>query len=125
MREPTDEPAANEWEYDVRERVANAVGCIEARDGDMGTLLHLRWQLKELMDIVKMADLTAPELIAIIAVLAPANGRRLVTEVLEEGIRPILRLIGGSGGDSAADLSEQDADLLNDIAGGDTVQPVP
>lgn len=93
LRRPTDEPAANEWDYDVRERVANAVGCIEARDGDMATLLHLRWTLSALMDQVHPTDLTAPELVGMIAILAPANGRQLVTQTIDKALRPILRLV--------------------------------
>lgn len=85
--------AANEWDYDVSERVTNAVGCIQARDGDMATLMHLRWTLNALMDQVSPTELTAPELVGIIAILAPANGRQLITQALTEALRPVLRLV--------------------------------
>lgn len=95
--------AENEWDYDVKERVANAVGCIEARDGDMGTLLHLRWTLSALMDQVSPAELSASELVGMIAILAPANGRQLVTKTLSKALRPFLRLVddGAHLGDTA------------------------
>lgn len=137
MDKPSDKTfcAANEWDYDVKERVANAVGCIEDRDGDMATLLHLRWSIRELMGTVKMTDLRVPELVAIVAVLAPANGRRLVTDAIEEGLRPILRIVDngdsipdGIGDDirdaAPLDLSEEDTDLSDEFFGGDSVQPV-
>lgn len=123
MPEENDQIAANEWDYDVRERVANAVGCIKARDGDMATLLHLRWTLNTLMDQVDPGELSAPELVGMIAILAPANGRQLITQTLTEVLRPILRLVGDpiDAGDAAAHLSEQNADLFNNHVSGDLV----
>lgn len=96
MPKDIDDVPANEWDYDVSERVANAVGCIEPRDGDMATLMHLRWTLKALMDQVSPAELTAPELIGVIAILAPANGRQLITKALNKALRPYLRLVDNS-----------------------------
>lgn len=117
--------AANEWDYDVRERVANAVDCIETRDGDLATLLHLRWQLRELMEHTNPAHLSAPELIAMIAILAPANGRRLVTESIEESLRPILRIVATDGGDAPTQLGERGADEPDEFTGGQILEAIP
>jgi hypothetical protein len=118
--------AENEWDYDVSERVTNAVGCLQTRDGDLGTLMHLRYTLNDLMDQVNPAELTVPELVGMIAILAPANGRKLITETLAKALRPILRLVDESIDleNPAAHLGEQDADLLDDVIGGDTIKPV-
>ncbi len=115
----------SQWREDVGERVANAVDCMAACDGDVGTVLSLRWQVRRLMETVKITDLTAPELIAMTAILVPANGRRLATDAIEKGLRPVLRLIDTrQTGDAPAQLGEQNTDLLNQVVSSDTFQPV-
>jgi hypothetical protein len=105
---PQEETALSESEQiaheDVRQRVSHAIDCIEGRDGDLATLLHLRQTLGELMDQVKMVELKSPELVAMIAVLAPANGRRLESEAIERSLRPVLRLV--SPLDSAQEVQD-------------------
>ena len=95
---PQEETALSESEQiaheDVRQRVSHAIDCIEGRDGDLATLLHLRQTLGELMDQVKMVELKSPELVAMIAVLAPANGRRLAPGRLDDAHRRPVRAPG-------------------------------
>jgi hypothetical protein len=137
----------NEWDFDIADRVSRAVGALDTRDS-LSIALHLRWQINalmrevkvahltvpelvamiailtaagpdvigrvanatahvastsvaglraqihELMTVVKLGDLSAPELCALLAVLSPANGRRLLAVTLGKTLRPILRVVG-------------------------------
>lgn len=93
-------PVINEWDYDVRGRVADALKC--AHVDDLRTVKQLRWQLRQLLETVKITDLSVTELAAMLAVLAAANGRRLVTDTLEKALRPVLRLVDDVGGDTGS-----------------------
>ena len=61
-----------------------------------------------------------------LAILAPAHGRRLAAKALAVGLRPILRLVdnGIDFGDAATQLSEELADLADEFACGDVSEPV-
>jgi hypothetical protein len=115
----------NEWEYDVATRVHNAVASLQNRDGDLATAMHLRWQVRKLMQAVRLTDLSARELVSMLAILAPANGRRLIRGTFEEVLRP-LRLVDNAVdlGDAPPELSEELPDHPDEVAGGDLVQPV-
>jgi hypothetical protein len=119
----SDEPE-NEWDYDIAKRVARAIEAMGPRDGDMAALLSLRWQVRELMEVVKITDLTALEVVALLAILTPANGRRLLRSTFDEALRPVLRLVNNEPDlrDSVDQLVEHAADLPDEIAGGDSVQ---
>lgn len=56
-------------------------------------LPHLQWQLGEIMGRVKPSDLSAAEVIALLAVLAPAHSRVLIGAIGPPG-RPLLRAVG-------------------------------
>lgn len=84
-------PVIDDWDYGVRERVADAVKL--PSDSGPEAMSQLRWELRDLMDTVKISDLSLPELVAMLAVLTAANGRRLLAERVEEALRPILRLV--------------------------------
>jgi hypothetical protein len=109
-------PVISEWDYGVRERVADAA----ASTGSYGLagVAHLRWQLRELMGTVKLVNLSVPELAALLAVLSPAHGRLLLADTFEEALVPILRLVHDSVdcGDAAPELAEQVADLDDKLA---------
>jgi hypothetical protein len=112
----------NEWDYGVVERVTDAVDNTDTRDGYLrSTPDRLHAQILELMTTVKMTQLSVPELGALLAVLAPANGRRLLADTFEEALRPILRLVdnGADFGDAALQLAEQLADLPDDLTCAD------
>lgn len=115
--------AENDWEYDVATRVANAINTIGSRNTDLAVLLHLRHQVRDIMGRVKMTELSSAELIALLAIMGPANGRRLIAETVEESLRPVLRLIGGEGGVgvTAPEFGEEGADLYDQVASGDSV----
>jgi hypothetical protein len=115
----------DEWDYDVCDRVADAVGvdrCSTRLQGLM-RLQQLRSELLDLMERVKLTDLPVSELAAMLAVLAPANGRRLLADTVTKALRPILRLVDNiaddiaDGGDAALQLVEQVAELPDDLAG--------
>jgi hypothetical protein len=59
----------HECDYSIPERVKSAIDSIDARRGDLGTVLALRWHLDVLMDKVRPTELSASELTAIIAIL--------------------------------------------------------
>lgn len=82
---------------DLGLRIAAALNCPVADEVDM--LPHLRWQLSEIMTRVKPCDLSSAEIVALLAVLAPAHSRVLTGVVGPPG-RPLLRAVG----DSAPDL---------------------
>jgi hypothetical protein len=105
-------PVINEWDYDVVGRVTDAVDAMDTRDGYHAcTPAKLCAQLRELMKAVKLTDLSVQELAAMLAVLAPANGRRLLTLTFAKILRPILRIVDGiddvaDDGDAALQLCE-------------------
>jgi hypothetical protein len=109
-------PVINEFDYDVRERVADALKSSD-RHGLAG-LEHLRWQLRELMQTAKIIDLSVPELAAMLAIFSPANGRRLLANALEQSLRPILSLVNDAAdlGDAAAQLIELGDQAVDQLA---------
>lgn len=76
-------------------RIAAALNCPPANEVD------LRLQLGEIMSRVKLCDLSSAEMIALLAVLAPAHSRVLIG-VIGPPRRPVLRAVGTS-----PDLVEQ------------------
>jgi hypothetical protein len=110
-------PVINGWDYDVRDRVAEAARC------EGGAASDLCRQVRDLMQTVKLSDLSVPELAAMLAVLAPPNGWRLLAATVEKTLRPILRLVDDCAdlGNAAAQLVELGADLPNQFAGADLV----
>jgi hypothetical protein len=106
----------NEWDYDVRERVADA--AVANWDGRLPTVLDPRAEICKLMETVKLTNLTVPELAAMLAVFAPANGRRLVAATFKEALRPVLRLVnnGADLGDAALEFIEQIPDLPDELS---------
>jgi hypothetical protein len=110
-------PVINGRGHDVRERVADAVKG--SNDASLGALMRLRSELCELMDVVKLNDLSVTELVAMLAVLAPANGRRLLVDALDEALAPILRLVDNAVDlrNVGSELAKIGADVGNELAG--------
>lgn len=68
------------------DKIRSAVDAVnELVDDDEEALdPHVRWQLRELLDRVKMSDLTATEAISIVVILARVHSRVIRCEPAEE-----------------------------------------
>lgn len=116
---PTARPVTSKWDYGVTERVADAVSYTKCAGLD--DVLRRRWQLRELMRTAKLTDLSVSELAALLAVLAAANGRRLLTNAVEEAFVPILRLVDNCAdmGHTPLEFAEQVTDLDDELTGAE------
>lgn len=103
-------PIIHEWDYGVRDRVDDAARVDV--DTSLRGVLRLRCELRELMESVKLTDLSVPELVAILAIITTANGRRLLAATVGKVLRPILTLV-----DDVADLGDATTELIDDLAG--------
>jgi hypothetical protein len=113
-------PVIDEWDYDVCDRVADAVNIHQAmRQARLMQLQQMRYELRELMETVKMTDLAVSELAALLAVLAPANGRRLLADTVTKSLRPILRLVNDIPdlGEPATEFVELSTNTSDELSG--------
>lgn len=83
----------------VRRRISAAQGYVET-GGDC-LLPHLRWELEQVMSRVRPADLSAAEVAALLAILAPAHSRVIGSPAG----RPGLHLVGVRGEQPAPKLA--------------------
>ena len=74
------------------QQAVSTVGMLTASNDDLDR--HCRWELRELLDRVRMSDLTATEVISLVVILARVHNRCLVQTAQEPGVdRPLLRAV--------------------------------
>ena len=83
---------------DVAECIVVARGSVTADPNNL--LPHLRWELGQVMTRVRPQDLSAAEIAALLAILAPAHSR----VIGGPAGRPGLRVVGVRGEHPAPDL---------------------
>lgn len=72
------------------ERIAAALAFPQACEEDM--VPHLRWAVLEILDHIGPEDLSAAELMALLAVLTPVHAR--VLGGASPSLAPVLRVVG-------------------------------
>ncbi len=77
---------------EIRHKINTALDFMPTAEAEDDLLPHLRWQARLMLSRVTPEDLLAPELMAIIAILAPAHARVLR---IPTGGRPVLRILPG------------------------------
>lgn len=82
---------------EIQDRITAVVEALPAY-ADEEIRPHLLWQLREVLARITLGELRSTEVVALLAVLAPAHSRILAGDVQKCRPRKGLKLVPGSSG---------------------------